>query len=80
MTSQFAYLFRQNILKVKSVKKKGDYVVLKDIEIVPNTSLLAKFADSVDLIDGLLNNGVCTVKFPVVESYFSFNTTYTELH
>ena len=42
MTSQFAYLFRQNILKpnciikVKSVKKKGDYVVLKDIEIVSN--------------------------------------------
>ena len=42
MTSQFAYLFRQNILKpnciikVKSVKKKEDYVVLKDIEIVSN--------------------------------------------
>ena len=42
MTSQYAYLFRQNILKpnclikVKKVKRKGDYVVLKDIEIVSN--------------------------------------------
>ena len=77
MTSQFAYLFRQNILKVKSMKKKGDYVVLKDIEIVPNTTLLAKFADSVDLKDGLLNKRVCTVKFPVVESYFFCNTKHT---
>ena len=40
-------------------------------------SLLAKFADSVDLKDGLLNNRVCTVKFLVVESYFSYNTTHT---
>ena len=37
----------------------------------------AKFADSVDLKDGLLNNGVCIVKFLVVESYFSCNTTHT---
>ena len=34
-------------------------------------SLPAKFADSVDLKDGLLNYRVCTVKFLVVESYFS---------
>ena len=40
-------------------------------------TLLAKFADSVDLKDGLLNNKVCTVKFLVVESYFSCNTTHT---
>ena len=37
-------------------------------------TLPAKLADSVDLKDGLLNNRVCTVKFRVVESYFSFNT------
>ena len=40
-------------------------------------TLLAKFADSVDLKDGLLKNRVCTVKFLVVESYFSCNTTHT---
>ena len=40
-------------------------------------SLPAKFADSVVLKDGLLNNRVCTVKFLVVESYFSCNTTHT---
>ena len=38
-------------------------------------ALLAKFADIVDLKDGLMNNRVCTVKFLVVESYFSCNTT-----
>ena len=33
------------------------------------TPLTAKFADSVDLKDGLPNNRACTVKFPVEESY-----------
>ena len=31
-------------------------------------SLPAQYADSVDLKGGLLNNKVCTVKFPVIES------------
>ena len=39
--------------------------------------LPAKFVESVDLQDGLLNDRVCTVKFLLVESYFSFNTTHT---
>ena len=43
-------------------------------------TLPSQFADSVDLKDGLLNNRVCTVKFPVVESSFSCNTIHTELH
>ena len=40
-------------------------------------SLPAQFVDSVDLKDGLLKNRVCTLRFLVVESYFSCNTTYT---
>ena len=43
-------------------------------------TLPAKLADSVDFKDGLMNNRVCTVKFPVVGSYFYCNTTHTELH
>ena len=42
-------------------------------------TLPAKLADSVDLKDGLLNNRVCTVKFPVVESFFLCNTTHTKV-
>ena len=42
-------------------------------------ALPAKYADSVDLTGGLLNYRVCTVKFLVVESYFSHNTTHTEV-
>ena len=38
---------------------------------------MAKFADIVDFKDGLLNNRVFTVKFLVVEPYFSCNTTHT---
>ena len=45
-----------------------------------STSLPAKYADSVDLKDRLLNNKVGRVKFPVVESYFLRNATHTELH
>ena len=41
------------------------------------SSLPAKYADSVDLKDGLLKNRVCTVKLFIVESYFSCNTTHT---
>ena len=41
-------------------------------------TLPAQYTDRVDLKDGLLNNRVCTVKFPVVESYFLCNTTQTE--
>ena len=42
MTSQFAYMFRKNILKtnclikIMRVKRKGECVVLKDIQIVSN--------------------------------------------
>ena len=43
------------------------------------TSLPVKYADSVDLKDGLLNNRVCTVKFPAKDSYFSSNTAHTEV-
>ena len=39
--------------------------------MLPQCTLPAKFADSVDLKDGLLNNRVYTVQFLVVESYFS---------
>ena len=35
--------------------------------------------DNVDLKDGILSNRVCTVKFPVVEDYFSCNKTHNEL-
>ena len=42
-------------------------------------ALPAKYANSVDLKDGLLNNRVCTVKIPAKESYFSRNTTHTEV-
>ena len=41
-------------------------------------ALPAKYADSVDLKDGLLINKVCTVEFLVVESYISCNTTHTK--
>ena len=34
-------------------------------------ALPAQYADSVDLKGGLMNSRVCTVKFRVVESYFS---------
>ena len=50
---------------------------LKQIHIYSWRSLPAKFADSVDLKGGLLNNMICTVKFLVVELYFSCNTTHT---
>ena len=40
-------------------------------------TLSAQYADSVDLKCGLLNNMVCTVKFPVLESNFSCNITHT---
>ena len=40
---------------------------------------LTQNADSVDLKGGLLYCRACKVKFPVVESYFSFNTTHTEV-
>ena len=43
------------------------------------STLLAKYADSVDLRDGLLNNKVCTVKFPAIESCFSIKITHTEV-
>ena len=36
--------------------------------------------DNVDLKIGILINRVCMLKFPVVEAYFSCNTTHTELH
>ena len=42
------------------------------------STLPAQYADSVDLKDGLMNYMVCTVKFPVVQSYFVCNTTPTE--
>ena len=44
----------------------------------PSRSLPAQYTDRVDFKDGLLNNKVCTVKFPVVESYFLCNTTHTD--
>ena len=37
-----------------------------------------QYTDRVDLKDGLLNNRICTVKFPVVESYFFCNTALTD--
>ena len=43
-------------------------------------TLPAKYGDSVDLKDGLLNNRVCRVKFPVVHSNFPCNTTHTVHH
>ena len=42
-------------------------------------ALPAKYADRVDLKDGLLNNRVCTVKILAKESYFSRNTTHTKV-
>ena len=42
-------------------------------------TLPAKYADSVDLNDGLLNNRVCTVKFPAIESCYSIKTTHTDV-
>ena len=42
-------------------------------------TLPAKYSDSVDLKDGLLNSRVCAVKFPAIESGFSSNTTHTEV-
>ena len=44
-----------------------------------STTLPTKFVDSVDLKDGHPSNRVCTVKFPIIESYFLCNTTHTEL-
>ena len=41
--------------------------------------LPAQTVDNVDFKDGLLSNRVDTVKFPVVEDYFSFNKTQNEL-
>ena len=34
-----------------------------------DSTLPAQYADSVDVKDGLLNNRVCTVKFPAIEAY-----------
>ena len=42
-----------------------------------DNALMAQYTDRVDLKHGLLNKRVCTVKFPVVESYFFCNTTHT---
>ena len=41
-------------------------------------ALPAQYTERVDLKDGLLINRVCTVKFPVVESYCLCNTTHTD--
>ena len=40
-------------------------------------ALSAQYTDRVDLNDGLLNQRVGTVKFPVAESFFLCNTTNT---
>ena len=54
------------------------HLILGDIsKVYKQCPLAAKFADSVDLKDRLLNNRDWTVKFLVVESYFSCNTTHT---
>jgi hypothetical protein len=46
---------------------------------LPGCPLPAKYANSVDLKDGLFNNRVCTVKFPAIDSRFSSNTTNAEV-
>ena len=42
-------------------------------------TLQDQYAESVDIKGGLLNQRVCTVKFPVVEPYFTCNTAHTEV-
>ena len=44
------------------------------------TLLATIYADSVDLKDGLLNNRICTVKFPVLKVYYWCKTTHTDLN
>ena len=51
----------------------------KFVKILLCHSLPAQYADSVDFKDGLLNSRFCTVKFPAVKSYFSRDTTHTEV-
>ena len=43
-------------------------------------TLPAQYADSVDLKDGLHNNRICTVKFPVLKVYCWCKTTHTDLN
>ena len=43
-----------------------------------SSTLPARYTDRVDLKEGLQNNGVCSVKFFGVESYFLCNTTHTD--
>ena len=45
--------------------------------IADTQALPAQYTERIDLNDGLLNHRVCTVKVPVVESYFLCNTTHT---
>ena len=40
-------------------------------------SLPAQYTERVEFKDGLLDKMVCTVKFPVLESFFFCNTTHT---
>ena len=57
----------------KSMCKKQSH-----LKTQTNASPPAQTVDNVDLKDGLLSNKVCTVKFPVVESYFLCKTTHTD--
>ena len=42
-------------------------------------SLPAQYTDGVDFKGGIMNYKVCTVKFQAVKSYFSRDTTNTEV-
>ena len=55
------------------------YFYQYNLKAMRSMTLRAKNADNVDLKDGLLNNRVCTVKFPAIESCFSSNTRHTEV-
>ena len=81
--AEFIFIWLLQGTKIRCLKT-GKPLIIINLDyfswVSQYTTLPAQYGDSFDLKDGLLNNRVCTVKFPVVESYFFCNTKHTELH
>ena len=81
LSTLYSKVLSNNILELgRKMFFLGKASSVSHFAVCVECTLPAKYGDSVDLKDGLLNNKVCRVKFPVVESYFLCNTTHTELH
>ena len=77
----YSKVLRNNILELgREMFFIGKASSVSHFAVCVECTLPAKYGDSVDLKDGLLNKRICTVKFPVVEFYFLCNIKHTELH